>query len=176
MSVYPDIRAGAHLSGDLLRSMLPPQVWKTTDESVTSSTTLQNDDDLALPVEANATYALSGFLVWTGNETGDIKFGFDFPASSTLHWGMVGPDDTSTGFNSGGTRGAGEWFVRINQTAGGSVIQFAGSTAPLMGLLEGTLFTGATAGTLQLQWAQFTSNGTATTLKAGSRMSLRRLA
>jgi hypothetical protein len=149
---------------------------KSADESVTASTTLQNDDHLVVPVAANATYTIDGYLQWIGNDTGDIKFAFAFPSGSTLHWGMIGPDDLATTFASLGTRGTSEWFARTSQTTSSAFIQYSASTAALLGRMSGLLVTGGSAGTLTLQWAQFVSNPTATTLKQGSWLKLSRVA
>jgi hypothetical protein len=149
---------------------------KSADESVTASTTLQNDDHLVVPVAANATYTIDGHLQWIGNDTGDIKFAFAFPSGSTLHWGMIGPNDTEPAFASLGTRGTGEWFARVSQTTSSAFIQYSASTAALLGRMSGLLVTGGSAGNLTLQWAQFVSNPTATTLKQGSWLRLSRVA
>ncbi|NJP75705.1 hypothetical protein HCJ99_34060 [Streptomyces sp. C1-2] len=50
---------------------------------------------------------------------------------------------------------------------------FSGTTGTTF---KGTLVVGSTAGTLALAWAQNTSNASATTLKAGSRLELTRIA
>lgn len=142
---------------------------KTADETVTSSNTLQNDDHLTVAVAANKTYAITGFLIWTGNETGDIKFALTFPTGATVHWAVTGGNNADTGFNAGGTRGGTQYFASLNQTSSPTgAIDIAGSTSPLHGHLLGTIVTAGTAGNLRLQWAQNTSNGTGTVLKKGS--------
>jgi hypothetical protein len=165
--------AGQRVTASLLTNMLPLFAYKTADESITSTTTLQDDNELSVAVEASAIYTVDAFLMWSGNETGDIKFGHTFPAG-TMHWGMVGPDDTDAGFSTAGTRGNGEWFARQNQSSPTGTIQFAASTAILVGHMSGLLFTGS-AGTFTTQWAQNFSNGTATTVKAGSWLRLDRV-
>jgi hypothetical protein len=51
-----------------------------------------------------------------------------------------------------------------------------GTTTLMAAELSFTLVTSSTAGNLQLQWAQNTSNATATTVKAGSVLTALRLA
>jgi hypothetical protein len=173
---YPTFAAGQKLTAALLNAAIPSVAYKASDQSVTNSTTVVNDNDLSFSVVSGATYNIDSYLQWVGNDTGDIKFGFTFPASSTLSFAIIGPDDTATTFASGGTRGTGEWFARNGQTSSPSgTIQVSGSTSTLAGIIKGQLVCNTT-GTLQLQWAQNTANATATTLKAGSWMSLKRVA
>ncbi|MES4891417.1 hypothetical protein [Streptomyces sp. NPDC096012] len=59
-------------------------VRKTSDQSVTSSTTLANDSQLLLPVVANATYTLFLMCIFSGGTTGDIKFDWTVPSGTAL--------------------------------------------------------------------------------------------
>src|SRR5262245_30625154 len=58
-------------------------VVKSADESVTSSTTLQNDNHFVWQNQVAGTYLLDLRLYVTGNPSGAIKVGFTFPASTT---------------------------------------------------------------------------------------------
>lgn len=167
--------AGAKLRASIYNANLTERtdlyIAKSLDESVTSSTALQNDDVLALAVVANATY--HGMLVAAtvgGNAAGDIKFGWTFPTGATLHFPAVGPHN---GIASG-SQADGEWIGRLSATSGTTTVPHGASTDVLTSIIYLHLFTGANAGTLQLQWAQQSSSGTASTLKAGSYMWLRR--
>lgn len=172
---YPVWQAGMTVTAGLLTAMQPRFVVKSADESLTSSTALQDDNHLILPVDANATYELQAMLFWAGNETGDIKFAFAFPTGATVNWAITGPNAADAGFSTGGTRGGTQYFSSLNQTLSptGS-IDIAGSTSPLHARPHGTVITGVTAGSLTLRWAQNTSNATATTVKAGSWLRLQR--
>lgn len=143
---------------------------KTSDESVTSSTTLQNDDTLLLPVRASSVYRFTALVGYVGNTTGDIKLGFTFPSGATCHWAGKGASSSDDGY---GTTGASKHSAVFGEVSG-TATSFAGSTSNLAVLIEGILITGTTAGNLTLQWAQNTSNGTATTVKAGSFLELSR--
>ncbi|GAA2915142.1 hypothetical protein GCM10010478_12780 [Streptomyces erythrogriseus] len=59
---------------------------KTADESVVSTTTLQNDNHLLLPVAVNATYTLFLMCIFSGATTGDIKFDWTVPSGTVLRW------------------------------------------------------------------------------------------
>ena len=169
----PTFTPGQIPTADVLQDLVPLYARKTADESVTSSTTLQNDDELAVTVSAGGIYTLDAFILFTGNETGDFQCRFTFPSGSTLHFAAYAPAPGDAGFNTGGSAGNVEFFARQNTTSSPSgVIIYSGSTAQVHLRLVGTLVVGSSAGTLQFQWAQNTSNGTATTVKAGSWLKL----
>ncbi|MFM9796515.1 hypothetical protein [Streptomyces turgidiscabies] len=172
MATYPPIPPGTTLTSGLLTSMLPITATKTATESVTSSTTLQNDDQLAVPVEANATYEVALLLLHDSDATvaGDIKVAWTGPAGATMNWGVHGAN-TSAGSSTGVTS--------VNMQTR-TIVEFAsfggGDSTGTVALVFGTLVTAGTAGTLQLQWAQETSNAVATNVRAGSRLTLTRTA
>lgn len=150
-------------------------VRKTVDEPLTSSTTLQNDDALVLAVAANATYLFRVWLLATDatDATGDIKFGFTFPASAVCHFSGKGPHSLMA---SGGAFGDGEYIGRNTATSGSTVATYGLSSSVIGIELTGMLIVGANAGNLQLQWAQAASDANATTVQAGSFMTLDRVA
>ena len=154
--------------------------YRTSTESLASSTTLQNDDELFLPVRKVAeVYRLTMQLFVIGNETGDFKFAFTKPSGWTLHYGAIAGHPTDTGFSGGGTNGNVEFWSRPSQTATStSSLSVTASTTDTHLIVEGIMVAGASAvdGNLQLQWAQNTSNGTAVQVKTGSWLELRRMA
>lgn len=140
---------------------------KTGDESVTSSTTLQNDDQLVLPVAANARYIMDGWFRYTGaaSPAGDLKMGWTLPSGASMSWTNFGVNTSAlTAYN-----------VVVELTAGGRAVGTNGATemscAP-----KGYIATSSTSGSLQLQWAQNSSSGTATVLKVGSYVRIVRVA
>lgn len=123
---------------------------KTAPESVASSTALQDDDELVVPVEANTRYRFEALLV-CGGSAGDIVIDFIGPAGSTELWAFGGPH-------------SGAMFSAAQGIAiGGS--NFAVQAG-------GILLVGATAGNLTLRWAQQTSDPAATTVQEGSSLIL----
>lgn len=144
-------------------------VRKTGDESITNNT-LQDDNHLILAVDASSTYIFKVFLLVDGGTTGDLKTAFTFPTGSTLHFTGHGP---TTGLASG-SGGDAEFNGRQSATSGSTTISFGTSGSRLGIMLEGILITGSTSGSLTLQWAQNTTDVTATTLKSGSWMKLQR--
>jgi len=169
---YPQFTAGEDITADKLNSMLGLTAWKTATESVTSSTTLQNDDELFLTVEANATYIMF-MVLFHDSDTGaaaDTKIGWSAPASATMNWGVHGANTASTSSTA---------VTSVNMQTR-TIIEVAafggGDSTGTMALVGGTLVTSGTAGTFRLQWAQETSNAVATNVRAGSYLTLKRVA
>lgn len=164
-TTYPSIAAGSRITAGLLNSMLPLTVIKPADESVTSSVTLQNDNDLLASVVANAQYDVECMLNYEGGTQGasDLKAGFTVPSGATLKL-CPAYVDTSGNFHIG------------NNLTGGTTISAGsnGAGVPRTLTMTGTLVVGSTAGTLQLQWAQNTSSGTPTIVHTGSSLTLTR--
>lgn len=129
-------------------------VRKTADETVTNSITLQNDNHLFVPVVANAAYAFDLFLVMiaSNNNSQDFKYGFTFPAGSTIRYASLGLAN-SLASGSAGT---------LEAQADANPATFGASTSPTHAMVRGTLVTAANAGTLQFQWAQFVANNNTT--------------
>src|SRR5574341_1924364 len=86
MSGFKTFGTGTLLPASDLNTYMVQQnfVRKTADESVTSSTTLQDDDHLVIAVEANTNYFIEAFLIYDGDAAGDFKFTFSVPAGATL--------------------------------------------------------------------------------------------
>ena len=149
-------------------------VRKTADESVTSSTTLQNDDHLLYTISAAGTYVIDVqlFALSAADAAGDIKVGFTFPTGTFLLTG-AGPHNSLAS----GSNVVGEW-TGATLTSGTTTIPYglsANGTIPLGIRLRG-IFIATATGTLQLQWAQVASNASASTVKANSFMTVQQVA
>jgi hypothetical protein len=133
-------------------------VRKPTDESLTSDTTLQNDDHLLFSgVGANEVWFCHWALIYDAGTTGDIKLAFTFP-SGRVDFSATGTDET-------GTPTFRRWNTATSPT---TAVALIGPGGPMNFNMFGVFANGATPGTLQLQWAQNTTHGTATTMKANS--------
>jgi len=130
---------------------------KTADESVSSSTTLQNDDVLKIALAASDAVEFSAVMfVSSTSSTPDFKMAFTVPSGASVRW-------------------MAEYFDGANYQ-GSSVITGSGTTvnfavaANTLGMvkLSGIVVNGSNAGDLQLQWAQNTSNGTSVTVQQRS--------
>lgn len=156
---------GQTLTADDLNN-LSRLVLKTADEDVTSSIVEQNDNHLLASVAANSTY---GFILAAGiggAAAGDFRWRFTYPALAELSFGGHSIHNSVT-VSAGSEENA--WYATDN--ASPSVTTNVGTVAlgtPVLLTVFGHLVTGANAGTLQLQWAQFVSNATATRIYKGS--------
>lgn len=164
--------AGQQPTAGQINDLLPLFAYKTADESLTSNTTNQDDDHLVLTVAANTVYTLYGVLKYSADSAADLKMGFVGPTGATLDWGCHGLLSTATGISGSVAMDA----QAITQTAfllGGST---TGNTQLMIAVVFGLLITSATAGTFKLQWAQSSSNATATIMRAGSFLKLNKCA
>ncbi len=130
---------------------------KTSDESVVSSTTLQDDDDLFISLAANETWIVDGFLhiLTTANQP-DFKFTMTVPAGATMTAGYH-VNENSTNILAGALTSSGQQqSVNLTQNASSILIY------------KVMIVMGGTAGDFQIQWAQDNSNGTAVVVKEGS--------
>jgi hypothetical protein len=156
--------AGAKLRASVLSSLItevrPVTVRKTTNETVNNSTTLQNDDELFIAVEASVTYDFEAEIIYNSGATPDLKFGWTFPSGLTMFYAVYAAG--------GGT------FLGYNEIET-SVPAVDGAGAAVGVLLKGTVIVSSTAGTLQLQWAQNALNASNTIVQAGSYIRLRRI-
>jgi hypothetical protein len=150
-------------------------VAKTADETVTSSTTLQNDDHLILSVVANAvyTFTLDLYMQESTDFAGDFKMSFTCPTGATFDMHGAGAHATSL---TAGTSSDGEWIGKLATASAAATLGFGVGTGLTAARVYGRLVMSSTAGNFQLQWAQNVSDGTGTTLKAGSIMTMTRVA
>lgn len=168
--VYPDIPAGARITDELLASMLPDIVTKAVTEPLASSIAMQDDDELFASVAANAVYDVTLHLFHDAATAADIQIGWAGPASATMNWGAVVAHVSET---SSGTVTAVSMQTRLIsevQQIGG------GASAGTYSIAHGVLITAGTAGTLNFRWAQRVADATATNVRAGSSLTLRRTA
>lgn len=140
---------------------------KTATEPVTSSTTLQNDDHLTVPVAANSVYEMSSLIKYDGATGGDLKLLFRAPTSATLSangspliQGAASQQDIQT---------------LIFAANASEIFGCLGAGATLECTIQGLLIVVGTAGNFNLEWAQATSSATATNLFADSYICLRRV-
>lgn len=160
----------AHVRDNLLA--LNGFVRKTADESVTSSATLQNDNELTIAIPAAGSYVIDLRLYGSSaaNAAGDLRVGFTFP-TGTFHFG-VGALDSSLASGAAADLAA---TGNLSATSGSTVLGIGLSTTVTYSKVEALLIATA-AGTLQMQWAQLASNANASTIKAGSHMRMAQVA
>lgn len=160
-----------HWPNNTLPAYQAPYSRKTVDESVTSSTTLQDDDALTVSVAASVTYEIDLTSSFEAEATtGDIKVKLVAPAGATFKGVWTAPLSTDA---TAPPNPAYEYLGDEGSTALG----FGGAGAAVKQPLsfKGYLVVGATAGTFKLQWTQLGSHATPTKVHAGSVLRLRRL-
>lgn len=151
----------------------PVFAYKTAQESVTSSTTVQADNDLVVALEANTTYTYTMALIVTGVDAGDLKHNFTYPTGCSVSEIAFAYSTASTG--AAPVLGA----FGYAQDATSPTPDYTSGTitsTPVSLIAHGVIVVGSTAGSLTLMWAQNTSNGTATNLEPGSHIVLTRVA
>ena len=172
MARFPDFAAAEVVTDTKMDQLSVDFILKNADESVTSSTVLQNDDALLATIGATGTYAFDLYLFASSaaNAAGDLSVGFTFP-TGTMYFGASGPSVNLAS----GSQDVAEWIQRLSAVSGTTTVNFGLSTTITRSHIHG-LFIATATGTLQTQWAQFASNANASTVKAGSHLILRRVA
>lgn len=156
----PTFPAGHEPSAGEYQALLPLRAKKTVDENLASSTTLQNDDALFLStMDPNGIYEILGYLLIKASSgtNGAMKTSFSLPAGADASNWIFELQAASRGPAASGVVGG------ITLATTNSILTF-----------RGELVMGGTAGTLQLQWAQNSSNAATSTVSAGSFLLLRR--
>ncbi|MGW5259702.1 hypothetical protein ACWEQG_01925 [Microbispora sp. NPDC004025] len=148
----------------LIRAV-PLVAVKTVNESVASSTTLQNDDHLLVNVAPGAVYLVQCF-VWVSNSGANagMKASWYGPSGATMTWTTQvphtsAPDNVSNPISVNA-------FIAIGDAGDIRIPSVTDSAAVLQGLLQ----TAGSGGTFGLRWAQSSSNASAVTVKAGSHL------
>jgi len=181
---YPTPLAGQRLTASLLRSMQPQVARKTADTQRSATTTAAADPHLTFEVEANAAYVWEGFLKYDAATGGDFLVDFSVPTNALGEWGAHGPgivvigaDDSPLALQTDTVQSTGYMVrVEVNDVTQSRTYGGLGAGTGITVLIAGTLRVGSTAGTFSLDWAQGTSNATATTLFTDSWLKLQRVA
>jgi hypothetical protein len=146
-------------------------ITKTTTNAVsyTNNTTYSAITDLSTTVEANSFYSVAIYIPVTAPASGGLKVQLIVPslpvAGTNANFGFVSTHNTASPLG------------RVAATATNTVLVGSSAVATSGGSLSGvfTLATGTNAGTVSVEAAQSTSNGTATTIHAGAFISFTKL-
>ena len=129
-------------------------VIKSVDESITSSTTLQDDNELLIALLANKRYFFILSIYVVSNTTPKFKFAITVPSGTT--------NARINNVLDGGVTARGTAAIDATTSIGLSGTSQKGI------ICQGYVLTDSTAGNLTLQFAQTVSDAEATTVKAGS--------
>lgn len=161
--------AGSRLTAATLSALMtevrPIIAHKTSDESVTSSTTFQADDHLSVPFAASTTYIVDAWMPMEGATAGDFKMQLVWTGTvARLDYSLFGLGNTPT-VAEGDYKG----IAQLGATGSPAPSITIGTTTAnwVPGWVHGLMVT-TTSGTLTVEWAQNASSGTATIVKRGS--------
>lgn len=163
MTVYGgDVIYAADLNAAL--ALLPVSVTKSADTGRTSTTTVSADPHLLITVPASKTYTMIAVIGFNGDSAGDMKGGFYVPSGGTI---------TGTMRTQNATASATAGSIVTDLYSGSTGFQFGciGTGTSMTALCVATVASG-TGGNLGFTWAQVSSSATATTVKAGSFITL----
>lgn len=140
-------------------------IRKPSDETVNGSSTLQNDNDLIVPITADVPTLFKAVIYYTSNATPDFKHDFALSTGTvTQAWRQhIGLGPTTAVIQA--SQVADLSTTIINAGAGGSA---------LVVRIEGYVHGSATANMI-FRWAQNTSDASDTVVKAGSYIAYRAL-
>lgn len=141
---------------------------KTSDQSVTSSTSFVNDTQLACSVLASGIYVVIGSIIIDGSTIGDFKQQFTAPSGTTFDW-------SSYGQGVGASSAIGSVDQAARTLASPVSHGMIGAGTNLVIRIQGLLVVSSTAGTFQYRWAQNTSDTTATIVHSGSFLLLQKV-
>lgn len=152
------ITAGMKITAALLNSIAPLAILKQADQSKVNNT-IGGDNTLIIPVVASAQYFFLCYINYEGATlgTGDIQFGWILPGGATMRYACLNHDLSNV--------------LQFETRLGSGVISAGSNGAGNLRALfmAGTVFIGGTAGNMQFQWAQNTTNaGVATIVHAQS--------
>lgn len=142
----------------------PTYVYKTADETVTTSTTLQDDDHLSFSAAANGIYAFEALLLWHQSNA----------SLGGLKWQWVTPDGSYDILADYWHPASGvvTYIEAIESTT--TNISPPANTITHMVKFRGVLRLGGAGGTFKLQWAQNSANNS-TIMETGSWFSYKKL-
>jgi len=135
-------------------------VVKTADQNVTNNNTLFTDNTLAFSMAANTNYIVRIRVFFTTGASGDFKYALTGPSSPTkvrIVRKHIDPTNLTT-------------LITTSEAAITGSTTLAAGTGTTGGWVEFEISwqNGSNAATFGFQWAQATSNGTNTTVHAGS--------
>jgi|SRR3990167_1109427 len=146
-------------SGDRIAGWIP--TVKAADETVTTSTTIQDDEDFTFAIAASEVWAVRLVLWVTISVAGGFRHAFSIPASATGWHGHVMMFEAGSGD-----------AVRFAATLTSELT--GGVTNPTLVVVDAVIVNSTNAGNVVFRWAQNASSGN-TVVKADSIMMRRRL-
>ncbi len=146
------------LAADILDLVF--RIKKAGDETVNNNNTLQNDDDLIVPVSANEIWVVRFYLriLQGASAAPNFKYAVVVPAAAVVSYVSYYGDDNDT--NRAVTACGSSSAVAITVIAGASERTFL--------VIDCIVTNGGNAGNIQLQWAQANATGVDTIVEEES--------
>lgn len=134
-------------------------VIKPSDESLSNSTTLQDDDHLKFPIGANEKWVAELWILGTYDGPGhQAKLAVSAPSGASIqYWGLFADSKPPS-------QGLDLWYAG----SGGTGLRAQFESAINGYRIHVSVANGSTAGDVVFQWAQWTARQEAITVKAGS--------
>lgn len=145
-----------------INTLTPALVVKTSDETITNTSTLQNDDVLSAAVSASATYLLTCHLIHNSGATPGFKLAVSMPSGTTWRQGIFFCGSSTVNFQFG-----------VMTTA--QITGITGAGTDSNAFFRAVIVVSTTPGTVQIQWAQNAANASNTIVRAGSNLNLDRI-
>lgn len=152
--------------------------YKSADESITSTTALQDDNHLFVSVEANTAYLIDLFFLWHGSGNA-IRVGWSYPSGTTgTYVPMLGGNFASQALGTAAKNADVYTITPFDISATYEHGYGIGPTDISGALIKGTIITSSTAGTFRFRWAQSGTGSAslATVVKAHSNLKLTKVA
>jgi hypothetical protein len=151
---------------------IPRFAYKTANTDRTSST-LTDDPELTMQLDANAVYRVEFHLLHAAVNTARFRTAWTVPAGAVGTRSALGPDQGVI-LSSTSSGGQGRWGVHAYSTA--CIYGSRDDNTLLCYSIETSTVITSAAGTCALQWAQQTASATASRLAQGSFMQVTRIA
>jgi hypothetical protein len=170
-NTYPPIGGGDDITADLLMSMLPRIIVKSTATTRSNTTTFSDDPEMSMTLSANATYFVEFFLYYSAIDAEKFATKWTVPSGVTGNRSTLGPGSSANQAN----------MDNVSMRSGVHAFTTTGlygtrnSSNQAFAYETGVLVT-TSSGTVALQWTQGTSGSTGTTLYNTSFMRVTRLA
>jgi hypothetical protein len=119
-----------------------------------SSTVLQNITNMVATLPTAGIFQFRGRIFYEASTTADIKFAWTIPAGASMRWGI----------NALGPGGTNPIYTTIIGSGTAISVGALGAGTVLMAMFDAEVTMGGTAGNLQLQGAQNTSDASVTTV------------
>ena len=153
------------------------EILKTTTETITSTPSFQNDDDLKFSVGANETWQFEFVILNSNSPSGWSRYRLSGPSLSGGWLSAIGVGISSVGGGSGmGSCVAAQMTAYTHEVWSAGDQSGSGLTGVGQVLIQGLIKTGSTSGTVTLQWTPHGFGGSSytTSVLRGSRLRVKK--